>query len=476
MRIAGIDQGTTGTKAFLFEETGEARELFRANHRQFHPGPRRVEHDPMELLRHVSEAVEAAAKAGAEILGLANQGETIVAFDRRTGRPVAPAIVWQDARTVEFVERLREAGAEATTWARAGLPLDPYFSAAKIRWILDHVEEARELRREGRLAVGTSDAFFLWHLVGRFVTDVSTASRTSLMNLATGEWDEELLALFGVPVQVLPEILPTAFPFGTVAGHPRLRLAAGVVDQQAALYGHGCRQPGGAKITFGTGAFALAHTGRRPRPDPEAGILATVAWKIGDRPLEYAIDGGVYNATSALDWARDLGLFRDYGEIDVECEETALERGLAFVPALSGLGCPYWDRSAAGLWIGLELGTKRGDLCRSVLEGVALRSAEVLARFAALAGETERLRIDGGLARNAAFCRFLAEVTGRTVEVPAFSDLTAFGAAALAARGAGLELPPPSQEVRRYRPRRDLRHLLARFGDAVSRARGWRLT
>ncbi len=473
MSIAAIDQGTTGTKAYLFEEDGRVRVLARFEHAQHHPGPGRAEHDPEELLRHVRAAGEVAAKAGARVVGLANQGETVIAFDRRTGRPIAPAIVWQDDRTRPFVEALRAQGAEDLTYRRAGLPLDPYFSASKIRWVLDHVEEARTLLHQDRLAVGTSDAFFLWHLVGAYVTDSSTASRTSLLDLDTGDWDEELLRLFGIPREILPEIRPTAAAYGPLRDQPDTLLAANVVDQQAALFGHDCRKPGRMKITFGTGAFVLAHTGVTPKPVRELGILATVAWRLGDGPLEYAIDGGVYNATSAVDWVKGLGLFDAYEEL-VVTEPPALERGVAFVPALSGLACPYWDRTAAGLWIGLGLDTDRRTMLSAVLEGIALRTAEVVARFRNIAGEPEILDVDGGLAKNASFCRFFAEVTGARVRVPEFAEMTAYGAACLAARGGGLPEPPRSWRDKVYRPQRDRRGLLARFARAIARARGWR--
>ncbi|MES1151432.1 MAG: FGGY family carbohydrate kinase, partial [Dongia sp.] len=393
-----------------------------------------------------------------------------------TKRPIHRAIVWQDARTHARIEELKAAGHEETTLARAGLPLDPYFSAAKLRWILDNVVEAETLRRERRLRFGTSDAFFLDRLAGVFATDVTTASRTSLMNLETLQWDPVLAELFGVPIECLPEIRSTAGDFGSISGIP---VTASMVDQQAALFGHGCRKPGDAKITFGTGAFALAIAGARPLKNPKTGLLPTVAWKLGAAPVAYAIDGGVYNAASALNWARELGLFADFSEIDAFGGPSAIARGLAFVPALSGLGCPYWDRSAAGLWLGMGLETTRGDMVRAVLEGVALRAAQVIEAMNGLQPVSPKLSIDGGLANNGYFRRFLAQALGRTITVPASLELTGQGCALFALIGAGIAtidtLPPapaPQASIAAGAPLDPT--LRRKFADAVERCRNWR--
>jgi glycerol kinase len=291
---------------------------------------------------------------------------------RRASRSTAPS----SGRTTGHAPRSSSCdttGQRPLTRSRAGLPLDAYFAASKLRWLLDHAPDARRLARQGLLRLGTSDAFFLDRLCGVYATDITTASRTSLMNLATGTWDPELCRLFGVPIGLLPPIVPSVHPFGEIRGRG-LSLTAAIVDQQAALFGHGCHLPGDIKITFGTGAFALAVAGDKP-PAGDGGMLPTVAWRIGDRTA-YAMDGGVYNAASALNWVRGLGLFTDLREIDSFQGPTALERGLAFVPALSGLACPYWDRSAAGLWLGMGLETTRDHMLQAVLEGIAMRSAQ----------------------------------------------------------------------------------------------------
>jgi glycerol kinase len=477
--VIAIDQGTTGSGVHVLQADGAFVSGATIDHKQFYPQPGWVEHDAEELAANVTALIGSAKKEhGASLkgIGIANQGETVIAWDGQTKRPIHRAIVWQDARTHARIEELKAAGHEAATLDRAGLPLDPYFSAAKLRWILDNVPEAQTLRREKRLRFGTSDAFFLDRLAGTFATDVTTASRTSLMNLETLQWDPVLADLFGVPIECLPEIRPTTGDFGAIDGIP---VTASMVDQQAALFGHGCRKPGDAKITFGTGAFALAIAGSKPLKNATTGLLPTVAWKLGAAPVTYAIDGGVYNAASALNWARELGLFADFAEIDSFDAEAAIARGLAFVPALSGLGCPYWDRSAAGLWLGLGLETTKRDMMQSVLEGVALRAAQVIEAMDGLQPVSARLSIDGGLANNVYFRQFLAQALGRTVTVPASLELTGHGCALFALIGAGLATidtrPPATAPQASIDPGTPLDPTLRRkFADAVERCRNWR--
>ena len=475
--VIAIDQGTTATKAHQLFLDGTFQPMFSVEHRQHYPQPGRVEHDPRELLANIRQCLDYAQ--GADALALDNQGETVIAWDARTGEPICNAIVWQDNRTQPVIDRLEPEGAEALTLARAGLPLDAYFSATKLRWILDHVPAAKSLAGQGRLRLATSDAYFLDRLCGTYATDVTTASRTSLMNLGTGQWDPELCRLFGVPLDLLPPIRPTVFEHGVIAG-TRIPLVASLVDQQAALFGHGCHARGQAKITFGTGAFALAMAGTTPVAAPDTGILPTVAWRLGTQTM-YAIDGGVFNAASALDWAKRLGLFAHFRELLELAGPSALERGLVFVPALSGLACPYWDRSAAGLWLGMGLETTRLDLVQAVLEGVALRSAQALSAMDERVPLAPVVSIDGGLSLNPYFCTFLARALGRRVVVPSTPDLTGLGCAQLAFIGAGFgpldTLPPVAPPDRVVEPDAALpTEMLARFGDAVERARHWRRT
>ncbi|MCK4868452.1 MAG: glycerol kinase, partial [Alphaproteobacteria bacterium] len=314
MKFGAIDQGTTSSRALMLCD-GEAQVRFSAEHAQSMPYPGWVEHDPRELLKNVWAAAEALGDADA--LGLDNQGESCLAWDRETGEPISQVIVWQDDRTSKVTERLKAEGHESHVKALSGLPLDPYFSASKMAWIIEQVPEAKTLLREGRLALGTTDAFFLQNLVGRCVTDVTTASRTSLMNLQTLQWDAELCDLFGVPMETLPDILSTQDEYGDVEINGRgVPLRASVVDQQAALFGHGCRRPGDAKVTLGTGAFALAISGDHPVLDNAEGLLPTVAWRLDGGAPVFALDGGVYNAGSALNWARSIGLFSTFAEIN----------------------------------------------------------------------------------------------------------------------------------------------------------------
>ncbi len=468
MRIASIDQGTTSTRILVVDREGRGKVVHAARHVQHHPHPGFVEHDPEELIRHIMECIEAAGPLDA--IGIDNQGESCLAWDARTGEALSPVIVWQDSRTHEAIERLKAEGGEALTLERAGLPLDPYFSASKLRWLLDNNESVRSALKRGSLRLGTTDAFFLQRLTGICATDVTTASRTSLMDLANGTWDEELCRLFGVPLETLPEIRPTVSTFGAIKGVP---VTASLVDQQAALYGHGCRKAGDIKITFGTGAFVLAVTGAKIIRAPERGLLPTIAWQTKDE-RHYAVDGGVYNAGSAVEWAERIGLLRNLDELGHFERGAAIERGLAFVPALSGLAAPHWDRSAAGLWIGMGLETERADMLQAILEGVALRTAEVVEAMSASLAIAPSISIDGGLTRSAYFCQFLADVLGKKLHLRDVDELTAYGAASLAALGIGHELPvcPVASEI--------VPHGSAaaswreRFSDAVIRARGWR--
>jgi glycerol kinase len=472
--VFAIDQGTTGSKAYRLDGSGRFERAGGFDHRQIFPQPGWVEHDPRELLDHIRRLLEQAGEAVA--LGLANQGETVIAWDADSGEPVCNALVWQDARTLPMTERLKAAGAEKLVTARTGLPLDPYFSASKLRWIIDHVPRAQELLARGKLRLGTSDSFFLDRLAGLYATDVTTASRTSLMNLDTGRWDPELCRLFGVPIEALAEIRPTVGDFAAVG---RLPLVASVVDQQAALFGHGCRHGGQAKITFGTGAFALAVSDKNVAAEAASGMLRTVAWKIGERPLAYAIEGGIYDAAAAVNWARGLGLFESYAEIDNFAGAPAIERGLVFVPALSGLSCPYWDRNAAGMWLGMGPETTRADLMQALLEGVALLAAEVMSAMGRATPLHGAISIDGGLSNNRYFCNFLGRALGQTVVVAGSADLTGLGCAQLALIGAGLAdldtlpAPPPARNrVTSAVPLPDV--VRQRFRDAVRRCRNWR--
>ena len=413
--ILAIDQGTTGSKAIAWRD-GELREAGRRTHRQFRPRPGWVEHDPLELLGHLRELLAAAGPVA--LVGLANQGETVVAWDEATGRPLHNALVWQDERTSSEVARLRAAGIEALTLARAGLPLDPYFSATKLRW------------------------------------------------------DEELCAAFGVPVECLPEIRPTTGDFGALPGGARV--VASIVDQQAALFGHGCDAPGDIKITFGTGAFALALSPGLPEAGGADGLLPTCAWRLGEAPPRYALDGGILSAGAALEWLGGIGLVASHAQLDGFDGPSALERGIAFVPALAGLGCPHWDRAARGCWLGLDLAAGAAELRRAVLEGIAMRAAELVGAMRARHGRVARVAVDGGLVRSGFFVRFLADALAQPVEVASSPDMTALGVLHLCLVASGMAQRPGAGASRRVEPSSPLpAELHARFARAVALSRDW---
>ena len=472
MGILAIDQSTTSTSALIVADSGDNKIIKQIKHQQFHPEPGWVEHDANELIRNIQSCIDSCDDISA--IGLDNQGESCLAWDADTKQPISPVIVWQDNRTYQVIEQLKAEKRQSFVFNKAGLPLDTYFSATKLAWMVEHLPEAKELLQQGRLRLGTTDAFFLDRLTGNFVTDISTASRTSLMNLYSGEWDEELCHLFGVPVEVLPKIVPTTGDFGFIHSKGRkIPVTASIVDQQAALYGHGCSQPGDTKITFGTGAFALTITGDKPYQSAEQGLLPTVAWQLeGESPI-YALDGGVYSAGSAIDWAKGLGLFESYAQLQNFGSKSAFEKDLVFVPALTGLGCPYWDRTAGGTWLGLALDTKPADLMQSILEGIVFRAAEVIEAMDKYSPIKEIISIDGGLSANTYLCQFLADVMGRHIIVQSSADLTALGVAKLAARENNKK-KSEDEPTRHYFPGTDKRSYLHKFKEGVTRSTQWR--
>jgi glycerol kinase len=473
MRTAAIDQGTTSTRVLVAGDDGTSEIRHSIRHRPRRPQPGWVEHDGEELLANIRVCAQIGEDSvgGLDAIGIANQGESCLAWDAANGEPVSPVIVWQDKRTADVIERLRAEGCETVIRNRAGLPLDPYFSASKLAWILNNIPEASQRMRRGRLHLGTTDAFFLERLTGVFATDVTTASRTSLMNLQTRQWDDELCRLFGVPLESLPEIRPTVGSFGEWDGVP---VTAAITDQQAALYGHGCRQAGDSKITFGTGAFMLAVTGTKIVRRHERGLLPTIAWQIRNEEVVLALDGGLHDAGAVIEWIHRIGLIKDFADLAEFDSPPAISRGLVFVPALSGLACPHWDRSAAGTWIGMTAHTTRIDLCQAALEGIALGVAEVVSEMSKSIDLADRLSIDGGLVRSRYFVQFLADVTGRNIVTPSLHDLTAHGCAALAALGAECEVLALRPVSRVFAPRAVERTAwVERYAIAVSRAMHW---
>ncbi len=472
MNTLAIDQGTSSTRAVLLDDNGDIRVTCVLEHRQSYPQNGWVEHDPEELIANIRRCLDASGDVSA--IGICNQGESCLAWDRESMQALSPVIVWQDARTQDTVERLKANGLAPLVLEKAGLPLDPYFSASKLAWLMTNNPRASVLLRSGKLGLGTTDTFFLQRLTGRYVTDVTTASRTSLMNLRTCEWDQELCEIFGVPIETLPTIVPSTGDFGSArVGTHDVPITASIVDQQASLFGHGCREAGDAKITFGTGAFALTLTGNEPIASKD-GLLPTIAWQLAGERAVYALDGGVYCASSAVNWARSLGLFADFADINAFQHSPAIERNIAFVPALSGLACPHWQRDARGTWLGLSLNTTSLDMVQALLEGVALRASEVLESMAEHASAQGPLSIDGGMTANPYFCQFLCDVLQREVAAAAFPDITGFGTALLAA-GETTEATMPSGTQRAFIPKQRAGQALERFRRAVAITKSWQI-
>ena len=465
MRILALDQGTTSTRLLQADGT-TLTVLGQMRHQTRYPAPLRVEQDAEQILANCRTLLAAAGPADA--IGLANQGESCLAWDRITGAPLSPLVVWQDRRTMADLAVLADQGLAPQVAARAGLPLDPYFSAAKLGWLLRKVPAVAAACAKGRLCLGTSDAFLLHRLSGHFATDRATASRTSLMNLTTGTWDAELCRIFGVPIACLPEIRGTIAGFGHFGPTP---VTAASVDQQAALYGHGCRTAGDTKITFGTGAFALAVTGAT-RPAPTNGILPTVAWDLGPG-ITYALEGGVQDAGSAVEWAVQAGLADDVAAFDGFANRPAIDRGLVFLPFFSGLGAPQWDRSAAPMMIGLAPEMTRRDICQALLEGIAWQTATVLDAMALNLPLSVPISVDGGLSASRYFTRFLAQISQRPILVSSHSEKTSFGTAALAALALGETLQPPACAVTVETPAPAQPGWVAVFERGLERARGW---
>lgn len=501
--ILAIDQGTTRTKAMVFDATGTPIAEATVEVPLTFPTPGWVEADPEALLGSVVDTGrQALATTGAEVvaMGLANQGETVVAWDRRTGEPVYPAIGWQDRRTEDRCERLRDTEAGALITARTGLPLDPYFSATKIAWILDQVAGARALAARGHLLAGTTDAWLLWRLTGRHATDHSTASRTMLYNLSGHDWDDDVLAALDIPRAILPVIRPTVASFGTVDAAVMgraLPVRAAIVDQQGALFGQACFHPGDVKVTYGTGAFVLMNTGPEV-PVSHHGLLTTVAWALepgrgrsadpsgGGRPdgldYRYALDGGIYVAGAVAQWLRDgLGIVRDVVETADLAASAPDNGGVYFVPALAGLAAPYWDSHARGTILGITRGTTRAHIVRAALEGVAFRSRDVLDAMARDTGKSiGTLRADGGMSANGFLMQMLADIVQARVEVAAVRETTALGTAFLAGLGSGLwtdldQIARLWRAGHTYSPSggMNLHEQYRWWQRAVERARGW---
>jgi len=457
--VLALDQGTSSSRTLVVDETGAILATAQKTVARSYPRPGLVEMDPHEIWHcQLDSAVEALARAGVgadevAAVGITNQRETTILWDRATSEPIAPAIVWQDRRTAALCESLREAGHEALVRSKTGLLLDPYFSATKLAWLLDNVPHARERALAGELAFGTIDSWLTWRLTGgrRHVTDATNASRTLLYDIHRGQWDEELLELFTVPRSVLPEVCDTSGVVGEMEAEylgARIPIAALVGDQQAALFGQACTAPGMAKATYGTGCFLLMHTGQAPAASTH-GLLTTVALQRAGR-RDYALEGSVFMAGATIQWLREgLRLIDDVAESGTLAAGAPGSEGVYFVPAFAGLGAPHWDARARGAILGLTAGTTPANIARAALEGIALQVADLYAAITQDAGlQPSELRVDGGAAGNDLLMQIQADVLGLTVARAAQKEATALGAAALAGLAVGFwesETPMQSQ-------------------------------
>jgi len=448
--VVALDQGTTSSRAIVFDRGAAVRGLAQREHRQIFPRPGWVEHDAEEIastqLAVAAEAIERAGIAPRDVaaIGIANQRETVVMWDRKTGKPISNAIVWQDRRTAEMLRDLERQGHLDLVRDRTGLVLDSYFSASKLRWMLDHIPGARRRAERSELAAGTIDSWLVWRLTGGrvHVTDVTNASRTLLCDIRRGRWDPDLLALFEIPETLLPEIVPSsghvadteadlfgrALPITGIAG-----------DQQAALFGQLCLEPGMVKNTYGTGCFALTPTGTTPVASRNR-LLTTIAWQIGQEPIHYALEGSVFIAGAAVQWLRDgLGIIRSAPEINELAASVPDPGGVYVVPCMTGLGAPYWDPDARGSIQGITRGTTAAHIARATLYSLAYSVTDLLQCMAADSGrEVAELRADGGAAASDLLLQFQADLLGRTVQRPSMLESTALGAAYLAGLSAGV--------------------------------------
>ena len=444
--IIALDQGTSSSRAIVFDHEGNALSVSQKEFTQHFPQPGWVEHDPMEIWATESgvmmEAVAALRAEPDEIaaIGITNQRETTVVWDAATGKPICNAIVWQDRRTSEFCDSLKAQGLTERIREKTGLIIDAYFSGTKIRWILENVPGARERAEKGELRFGTVDSWLVWNLTGGrvHVTDVTNASRTMLFNIHTLQWDEELLQLLGVPASMMPEVRSSSEIYGTTSllgGEIPVAGMAG--DQQAALFGQMCTEPGTVKNTYGTGCFLLMNTGSEPIMSRN-NLLTTIAWKIGDT-VHYALEGSIFVAGSVVQWLRDgLGIIRSSAEIEGLARSVADNGGVYFVPALTGLGAPYWDQYAKGTITGITRGTTAAHIARAALEGIAFQTMDIVSAMGKDAGvPLKELKVDGGASRNNLLMQFQADIIGAQVIRPKVTETTALGAAYLAGIAVG---------------------------------------
>lgn len=489
--ILALDEGTTSARAIVFDHAGAIRAVAQKEFSQIFPQPGWVEHDPEEIWKaQMAVAAEALARAGIHArdvaaIGITNQRETAIAWDRKSGEPVHNAIVWQDRRTAAYCDQIKRSGHEPLITSKTGLILDSYFAGTKLRWLLDNVPGVRDKALQGRLAFGTVDAWLIWKLSGgAHLTDPTNASRTLFYNIHDGAWDDELLSLFDIPRSVLPEIFPSSTVVARTADGlfgEQIPIAGIAGDQQAALFGQRCVTPGMVKNTYGTGCFMLMHTGERPVASRNK-LLTTAACQSGAR-LEYALEGSIFVAGAVVQWLRDgLGLIESSAEVERLAATVADNGGVYFVPAFTGIGSPHWDPYARGMIHGLTRGANAGHVARAALESIAYQTADVLHAMERDAGiRVRELRADGGAADNDVLMQFQADLLGVPVVRPRVTETTALGAAYLAGLAVGYwkngeEIAAQWQVDRVFEPAIDdgrSKALMAQWRKALERAKNW---
>ena len=444
--IVALDQGTSSSRAIVFNRKGEAKAVCQKEFTQHFPQPGMVEHDPMEIWATeyavMTEAVTSLGLGGADIaaIGITNQRETTIVWDAATGKPICNAIVWQDRRTSEYCDSLKEAGLTEMIRSKTGLIIDAYFSGTKIRWILENVPGARERAERGELRFGTVDSWLVWNLTGghEHVTDVSNASRTMLFNIHTLQWDAELLDILGVPLSMMPQVKSSSEVYGRTSLLGEDVPVSGIAgDQQAALFGQLCTEQGAVKNTYGTGCFLLMNTGEKPIVSKN-NLLTTIAWKL-DGKVTYALEGSIFVAGSVVQWLRDgLGIIRSSSEVEALAASVSDAGGVYMVPALTGLGAPYWDQYAKGSIHGITRGTTAAHIARAALEGIAFQTMDIVSAMEKDAGvPLGELKVDGGASRNNLLMQFQSDVLGTKVVRPLVTETTALGAAYLAGLAVG---------------------------------------
>jgi glycerol kinase len=443
--VAALDQGTTSTRCILFDHQGNMVSVNQKEHQQIYPKPGWVEHDPLEIWERTQQVMRGALdKSGADVadiaaIGITNQRETTVVWEKSTGKPIYNAIVWQDTRTDTICNELARDGGQDRLRAKTGLPLATYFSGPKIKWILDNVPGAREKAEAGDLLFGNIDTWVIWNLTGEHVTDVTNASRTLMMNIATLNWDDEILSLLGVPRAMLPEIRSSSEVYGQARGAMGgIPVAGDLGDQQAALFGQACYSPGEAKNTYGTGCFMLMNTGERPIPS-ESGLLTTLSYKIGGQKAIYALEGSIAITGALVQWLRDnLGLFEKSSDVETLARTVEDNGGIYFVPAFSGLFAPYWRSDARGAIVGMTRYINRGHIARAALEATAYQTREVLEAMEKDSGvKLTALKVDGGMVFNELLMQFQADILSVPVIRPKVAETTALGAAYAAGLAVG---------------------------------------